>query len=324
MGATMDGIWIVYLFLAAIPGLIIFAMVYKYMEVMEAARWPSTPGRVVVSTSEAREVSAGSPGSSDTELRNFAKIVYEYSVAGRKYRCDRVSIGENMGNFEVAETIAKYPVGKAIIVYYNPGKRSQAVLERDAPQGIWKTGIIIAAVLTALIVGSIVGFRQLGDIMSGLVRNPAQAPFATACIGFALLAAFVIYGIQRNVSRMRAWPVAAGRIESSGVREFKSLSTTGSGRSRWTTMFRSNIVYSYEVGGVRYTGDKLGTTGRFSANIAAFAQRGAARFAPGSQIEIRYNPDNPAESIFDPRTGALWLLWLIPAGVLALAWFVGR
>ena len=54
----MDGIWIVYLFLAAIPGLIIFAMVYKYMEVMEAARWPSTPGRVLVSTSEAREVSA--------------------------------------------------------------------------------------------------------------------------------------------------------------------------------------------------------------------------------------------------------------------------
>ena len=320
----MDGIWIVYLFLAAIPGLIIFAMVYKYMEVMEAARWPSTPGRVVVATSEAREVSAGSPGSTDTELRNFAKVVYEYTGAGRKYRCDRVTSGENMGHFEVAETIAKYPVGKAVTVYYNPRNRSQAVLERDVPPDIWKTGIIVVAVLIALIVGAVVGFRKLGDFMSGLVRNPAEAPFVTACIGFALVAAFVIYGIQRNVARMRAWPVAAGRIESSGVREFKTLSTNDSGRSRWTTMFRSDVVYSYDVDGVRYTGDKLGTTGRFSANIAAFAQRGAARYAPGSQIEIRYNPDNPAESIYDPRTGALWLLWLIPAGVLALAWFVGR
>ena len=320
----MNGLWIVYLFLAAIPGLIIFAMVYKYMEVMEAARWPTTPGRVVVSTSEAREVRSGGPNSTDTELRNFAKVVYEYSVAGRKYRCDRVSIGENMGNFEVAETIARYPVGKAVSVYYNPRNRSQAVLDRDVPPGIWQTGIIVVVVLIALIVGLIVGFRKLADFMSGLVRSPAEAPFVAACIGFALLAAFVIYGIQRNVSRMRGWPAAAGRIESSGVRQFKTLSAADSGRSRWTTMFRSNIVYSYEVGGVRYTGDKLGTTGRFSANIAAFAQRGAARYAPGSSVEIRYNPDNPAESIYDPRTGALWLLWLIPAGVLTLAWFVGR
>ncbi len=55
----MDGIWIVYLFLAAFPGLIIFAAIYKYMEVSQAARWPSTEGRVVVSTSETREMSAG-------------------------------------------------------------------------------------------------------------------------------------------------------------------------------------------------------------------------------------------------------------------------
>jgi hypothetical protein len=320
----MDGIWIVYLFLAAIPGLIIFAMVYKYMEVMEAARWPSTPGRVVVSTSEAREVLAGSPGSTDTELRNFAKIVYEYTVAGRKYRCDRVNIGENMGNFEVAETIAKYPVGKAVTVYYNPRNRSQAVLDREVPPGIWQTGIIVVVVLIALIVGAVVGFRKLGDFMSGLVRNPAEAPFVAACIGFALVAAFVIYGIQRNVSRMRAWPVAAGRIDSAGVHAFKELSTSDSGRRQWVPRFRSNIVYSYEVGGVRFTGDKLGTTGRFSSNISAFARRGAARYAPGSAVEIHYNPENPAESILNPRSGPLWLLWLIPAGVLVLAWFVGR
>ena len=54
------------------------------------------------------------------EERNFADIVYEYSVAGRKLRNNRVSIGEDRGNFEVAETIAKYPAGHIVMVYYNP------------------------------------------------------------------------------------------------------------------------------------------------------------------------------------------------------------
>jgi uncharacterized protein DUF3592 len=314
-------VWLFYLILAAIPGVIIFAVVYKYVEVSRAARWPSTPGRVVVSGSERRDVNTGGPNSEDTETRNFAMIVYEYTVAGHKYRCDRVSIGENMGNFEVAETIAKYPVGKAVTVYYNPSNRSQAVLERDLPPGIWKTMVIFIVVLAGVIVGAVVGFRKLGDVMSSIVRNPAEAPFVTACIGFALVAALVIFGIQRSVGRMRAWPTVPGRIEASGVHAFEARDSDS---PRWITQYRSNVVYSYEVGGVRYTGDKVGTTGRASSNIAALVRSGGARYPAGSAVEIHYNPDNPAESILDPRVGPLWLLWLIPAAVLALAYFVGR
>ena len=34
----------------------------------------------------------------DTEPRTFAKVVFEYKVAGKSYRGDRVSIGEDLGN----------------------------------------------------------------------------------------------------------------------------------------------------------------------------------------------------------------------------------
>ena len=121
----MDGIWIVYLFLAAFPGLIVVAAIYKYFEVRQAARWPSAPGRVMASGRETRRVRSGGPDSDDTETRNFAKIIYEYTVDGRRYRCDRVSIGEDLGNFQVAETVARYPVGKAVTVYYDPVARSK-------------------------------------------------------------------------------------------------------------------------------------------------------------------------------------------------------
>ena len=91
---------------------------------MRAAReWPSAAGKVVVSKTEVRKVKVIDSDRAEGhrfEERNFADIVYEYSVAGRKLRNNRVSIGEDRGNFEVAETIAKYPVGAAVTVYYNP------------------------------------------------------------------------------------------------------------------------------------------------------------------------------------------------------------
>jgi hypothetical protein len=319
----MDGIWIVYLFLAAFPGIIIFAVIYKYIQVSQAARWPSTPGRIVVSTSEVRDVRSGGPDSDDTEPRNFAKIVYEYTVGGHKLRHDRVSIGEDLGNFEVAETIARYPVGKSVTVYYNPRKRNQAVLERDLPPGIWKVVIILVLVLVILIVGAIYGFRKLGELIAATIPNPTTAPFVTACLCFGLVAALMIFGIQRNVARMRGWPTVSGRIGSADVREFQALSESDAGSRRWVTRYRGSIVYSYEVGGVSYSGDQIGTTGRVSSNISGFV-RPSARYQPGKVVDIHYNPANPAESILDPRIGPLWLLWLIPAAMLALAYFAAR
>ena len=97
------------------------------------------------------------------------------------------------------------------------------MLERDLPPGMWKGVTIIVLVLIALIVGAIVGFGKLGDMTRAFVRNPSEAPFVAACIGFSLLAALVIYGIQRNVGRTRSWPKAPGRIEESDVHEFQEL-----------------------------------------------------------------------------------------------------
>jgi hypothetical protein len=159
--------------------------------------------------------------------------------------------------------------------------------------------------------------------MSAFVRDPTKAPFVTACVGFGLLAALLIYGIQRHVGRMTAWPTARGRIEPSDVREFQALSQSGS-RRLWTTMYRPDVVYSYEVAGVRYTGDKRGTTGRFSASMTAFVRGGAARYPKGEVVEVHYNPENPTESVLDPRAWPLLLLWLIPAAVLALGYVVAR
>ena len=320
----MNEIWFIIGFLLLFPAVILFAGIYKYIQVSQAARWPSAQGVVIASGTEAREVKSGGVDQDDTELRTFALIVYEFTVGSRKYQGSRVSIGEDLGNFEVAETLAKYPKGKAVTVYYNPAKPSQAVLERDLPPWIWKVLIIIVAVLVGLIFGGWYGFSKLGGLMATLVRDPDTAPFVTACIGFALLAALGIFAIQRNAARQRSWPVVKGRIERSGVHEFQELERRDNAPDRWRNAYRADVIYGYDVAGVHYTGDTAASGTRVSSNLESVARKMAEKYPAGMAVEVHYNPDNPAESAIDPKTGWLVLLWLIPVAMLALAYTVGR
>jgi hypothetical protein len=311
------GTWVLILVLIGFPGLILFAVIYKYMEVKQASRWPSVPGRIVASGSQGREVSRGDANSDDTEVRTFALIEYEYTVANRKYRGSRVSIGENMGNFEVAETIARYPVGKAVTVYYNPNRREQAVLERDLPTWIWKAGIIIVLVLVGLIFGAMFGYGKLVDALTQTLPNPARAPFVAISLCFAAVAALFVFAFQRQASMQRKWPTVDARIENSGVHAFESRDSDS---DRLRTQYRVDVVYSYEIAGVRYTGDKFSAS-QFSANTEVLARRQAERYPAGSAIQVHYNPANPAEAIVNPGGRALLLLlWLVPLAVVILAY----
>ena len=105
--------WFVYAMLLSPVALVVFAAIYKYLEVRAAANWPSVPGKIVTSNSQVRRVKVPDSSREDGhrfEGRNFANIVFEYAIAGQTYRNNRVTIGEDRGNFKVPETIARYPV----------------------------------------------------------------------------------------------------------------------------------------------------------------------------------------------------------------------
>ena len=149
--------WFVYAMLLAPLGLILVAAAYKTLQVRAISDWPSTPGKVVTSNSELREIKvldASRENGHRFEPRNFANIAYEYSVSGQTLSNNRVSIGEDRGNFQVAETIARYPVGAIVTVYYNPLHPKEAVLERDLPKGLWGCLGIGTAIVLAIVFGS--------------------------------------------------------------------------------------------------------------------------------------------------------------------------
>jgi hypothetical protein len=315
----MSGTWFFYAILAAFPGLILFAMVYKYVEIWQAGRWSIASGRIVVSTTESRLVDISTNNRRESERRNFAKVVYEYQVAGRTYRCDRVTILENLGDFEVAETLARYPVGKEVLVYYNPNRREQAVLERDAPPGLWTGGTAVVAVLAALIVGSVVGVGRLAEVLRSAIASPMNAPMVTGFLVFAVFTALFAYALHKQGVRVRSWPRAAGRVVTSGVKTVMVRSTLKNGYGRWHKQYSPDVVYTYEVGGVRYTGSRDSMSWTTGSNSEDVARRAAARHPEGSAVEVRYNPENPAESTTETRMTGILLMWLFPAIFLALA-----
>ena len=195
----------------------------------------------------------------------------------RKLRNNRVSIGEDRGNFEVAETIAKYPVGTIVTVYYNPLHPQEAVLERDLPKGMWGCLGIGTAIALAIVFGSAIGLHQLSEFASNHLANPKVSPFVVAAGGFGLLIALFGLALQRRASLARKWPVVPGTIKSSGLEQF--MSAESSERSQLT--FQSKVSFAYRFNGIDYVSQHANLGGNGIRSItpgnAAAPGRGAAR-----------------------------------------------
>lgn len=312
--------WFVYAMLLAPVGLIVFAAAYKYLEVRAASDWPSTPGKVVISKPEVRQVKvidSDRARGHRFEERNFANVTYEYSIAGQVYRCNRVTIGEDRGNFEVAETIARYPVGKPVTVFYNPNKRSEAVLERDMPQGMWGCIGWMVAIAVALVFGSAIGFNKLTEFVSTL--PVANAPMTVALGAFGAVAALIALAIQRHARQARHWPVTRGTIATSGLERFRSAATD---TSRGQIRFKARISYTYSFNGVNYTGTVASLGGEVSSTSDRAVQRWVKRYRDGQTVDVYVNPANPSESVLEPRAKGIWVVWAIVAVLWGLAAFV--
>lgn len=177
---------------AMFTGVLAFAVVYKLVEVSAARRWPVTTGKILSSGIAARRKPSQPHGD---RVANYPQVVYEYRVGGRRYRGERLSIGEAVGNFGVEETLARYPAGAAVQVYYNPANPAEAVLERELPPQFAK-GITYAFLIflggAAILLFSVTNVpKLLAEVLPrhGAGRQPAARLFPPRCLPAANSAA---------------------------------------------------------------------------------------------------------------------------------------
>lgn len=305
---------------AAVLSLITFV---KWREVQAMSHWLPTPGKIISSRVEARKVKVSGVGPESekvTEVRNFPAITFEYKVGTKKFRGSRYSVKENLGNFEVEETLTQFPTGAEVTVFYNPADPSKAVIERTLPDGAFKFMVKLSA---GLVIGAVVLVFSLGgarEAIRPLLPKPDNLGIAVFLLIIGLFA--VLMGFAHRVLARRAakWPVTAGRIDSSGLETVR----IDTGYRRWRPVFRSRIVYSYEVAGRRYTAARVTFGAYVMASIPALVSGQAERYAEGSKVDVHYDPANPASAVLECRARGVWVLWVCALGFIgAAAWVVG-
>jgi Protein of unknown function (DUF3592) len=308
-------------------GLILFAAIYKSLQVRAARDWPSTPGKVVVSGSEVREVSIMDESRENgfrLDPRNFANIVYEYSVSGEVLTNNRVSIGEDRGDFDVAETIARYPVGKAVTVYYNSLHPRDAVLERDTPKGWWGCLGIGIAIALVIIFGSVFGLNQLTEFVAVRLPQPKLSPMVVVLGVFGAVLALFALAMQRQAGLARTWPVVTGTIRMSDVQHYRAASTQAF--SRGPLMYQRQVSCVYCYNDVAYSNVQASLATGVNSTSGWLARKFTVAYQDGASVNVYVNPANPSEATLNPRDG--WyvyvLLWLVAFAFWAGAYHVAH
>jgi hypothetical protein len=195
----MEKYWILLMFGGPLVGLLAFATIVKYIEVWRAKSWTAVPGRIVSAKSVDRRVQRPGVDNGD-EVRTFADVTYEFEVQGKKRKGSRVSIGEDLGNFEVAETLMRYPAGKNVTVYYNPENPEQAVLERDPPKHLFQILVLFIAALVAGGIVAIDGLAWIAKWLHDVLPNPKNAPFVIGFSFFALCCGLMARGLGNQTA----------------------------------------------------------------------------------------------------------------------------
>lgn len=315
----------------AMIALLIFGTAYKYWEVRKASNWLRTQGKVLSARSVARRVRTaetrqGAAAGADLQLRNFAEVRYEYRVNGKRFTGNRVSLGEDLGDFRVAETLARYPEGTNVVVYYDPARPSEAVLEHDAPEGVWRTMVLFILVLIVLFVGGTLGFDRAVEALQSRIAQPQKAVPVAAFAGLALFMGLMGWALRRQVAQARAWHTTQGQVLSSQVERFASRerkmnqsSTDGVISMRWQLLYRPDVAYRYSVNGVAYESNRISFGGRLYASFDHFARQRVAAYQSRGSVTVFYNPDNAAEAVLELRAYGEWVVWLLAAFFTAAA-----
>jgi len=124
-----------------------------------SASWPTAEGRV---TSSQVDHSTDAEGGDSYQ----PEVTYQYMVDSLSYENSTIKFGENSyGNRRTAEEIAaRYPVGRSVAVYYDPGQPGRSVLEPGVSAGSYIVlGIgVLFVVISMIITPLTVIFRNRG------------------------------------------------------------------------------------------------------------------------------------------------------------------
>ena len=291
--------------------LIVVAAATKLIELRQAKSWVPATGRILSSGVETRRHQF--EGEPET-VKNVPAVKYEFKVGGRTVDGTRIIIGDE-GGLDIDATLKRYPAGAEVTVYYDPRDPTKCVLERDFTQDLKDSNLSKRDVMSGCL-GGIAMLIALGTAIWGLVTYGQDfvrahfphlhAPMPIALICFGLVVVMFFFAARRTAKQAATWPSVRGKIVKSGVEEYEER-YDDEGRTRWRTAYRPAIEFVYAVNGRELHGNqiKLGTT--ISAG-KGYAEKVAAKYAVGSDVDVHYDPKQPTTAAPENPTGLYWII----------------
>lgn len=188
--------------------------------------------------------------------------------------------------------------------------------------GLWQSLRLLAPIVAFVLpypIARLSGGFAPGFQMVGQDLSPVEA-FGILGTMLLPLAAWNYCTMKLEQTRAvlaRSWPSVPGRIDTSDVLE-KTAYRTG----RYAAL---DVRYTYRVGGTDYAGERLAFAPRWQSDRYVIASL-AKRYTAGATVDVRYDPDQPWESVLetDPqlarqRLSPVWLcLFTIAVCVVVL------
>lgn len=320
-----DVFWIGLIFLPMVA-LLAVASASKLIDLRRAKSWVPATGRILsIGVETRRHQFQGEPET----VKNVPAVKYEFKVGARTIDGSRISIGDE-GGLDIDAVLKRYPAGAAVTVYYDPRDPTNCVLERDFTQDLKDHGLTRHDLMS----GCLGGLAMLGVVAGAIyvlaTRGPdfvrahfphlhAQAPMPIALICFGLVALLFFFAARRTAKQAATWPTVRGNIVKSEVEEYQERDEDNEGRTRWRTAYRPAVEYAYPVNGREYRGNQISYGMTVSAG-QSYAEKVAAKYPVGSEIDVHYDPQEPSNSALQAGgAGATWIIFVIALVVFALA-----
>lgn len=132
------------------------------------------------------------------------------------------------------------------------------------------------------------------------------AVFITIIIG--IVGVLYFFGQQqkaREAARQATWTVTTAQVTGVGWQTYEKTKWKGTNYKGWSGKnykYKPTLDYRYTVKGVAYGRQRVQFAKRSSASWQAFSAPNGfhAQHPVGSTISIRFNPDQPSESVVYP------------------------
>ena len=126
----------------------------------------------------------------------------------------------------------------------------------------------------------------------------AIACFSVFALVFTVVGIIMIVRSRRDKNKLQqslSWPSVDGTVLESRV--ITSASTDDGG----VDTYRPYVKYEYEVGGAKYTHDKMRLGMVFSTSKLKTSQEAVTRYPVGRPVKVYINPANPADSVLEQK-----------------------